>query len=705
MSIDEYRKQFIDNLRFDAEHEGTDPESQFINKTLEQLEDIGELNDPMPMSIEIKGRRGRIMSFDAYAYDEADSALCLIASDFLNDRDSEDTLVNSHINDLCAHMLNFVDESVNGHMSDYCDDSDPAIILAREFKKRIGKTMLDAEIMRFKLFIISNKVLSKQVKNVTKDDFLDRPVELNVWTLERFYQTFESNSSEIIEFSTSDFNCAGIQCIKADLGVGIPYDAYMGIVPGRFLADIYLKYGSKLLQGNVRAFLSVRGKVNQGIRKTIINTPGNFFTYNNGIAVVARSVKFSPDGTKIIHFRDPQIINGGQTTASLANAIIKKEDKNGMDNLFVPMKLTVLNIEDEMSEEQIEQYNSITRQISECANTQNPVSGADFFSNHPFHVLMENLSANIFAPPVDGTPYPTRWFYERSRGKWEQEQMKLTPAQTKHFREKCPKKQLVKKEKLAKCLNTIECNPHQVAAGSAYNMKYYSPRMIALYEKSKDSINEVFFKKAMASVIIFDEVDSLVNKSEWYPVGGNKAQIVPYTIAKIVSMVPKDKSIDYNRIWQKQHMYPSFVRQVEIIAPKVHQWLLDNCGGVIVREFAKKADTWKNFQDYRCSLTDAFIEDLVSADSVKDEERAAKKRSMFDSNIDLTVQIYKKGAAFWLDIAAKLNKYKLLSYGDREFVSQVASICQRNSLLSTKQAYKLKKIIEKAVESGLIIEE
>ena len=254
-------------------------------------------------------------------------------------------------------------------------------------------------------------------------------------------------------------------------------------------------------------------------------------------------------------------------------------------------------------------------------------------------------------------------------------------------------------------MNTIECNPHQVAAGSAYNMKYYSPRMIALYEKSKDSINEVFFKKAMASVIIFDEVDSLVNKSEWYPVGGNKAQIVPYTIAKIASMVPKDKSIDYNRIWQKQHMYPSFVRQVEIIAPQVHQWLLDNCGGVIVREFAKKADTWKNFQDYRCSLADDFIEDLVSADSVKDEERAAKKRSMFDSNIDLTVQIYKKGAAFWLDIAAKLNKYKLLSYGDREFVSQVASICQRNSLLSTKQAYKLKKIIEKAVESGLIIEE
>lgn len=50
----------------------------------------------------------------------------------------------------------------------------------------------------------------------------------------------------------------------------------MGIVPGKFLADIYLKYGSKLLQGNVRAFLSIRGKVNKGIRDTIINNPNSF---------------------------------------------------------------------------------------------------------------------------------------------------------------------------------------------------------------------------------------------------------------------------------------------------------------------------------------------------------------------------------------------------------------------------------------------
>ncbi|MFR1003385.1 MAG: hypothetical protein ACLSBJ_03895 [Bacteroides xylanisolvens] len=165
MEIEEYRAQFIDQLRFDADHEGTEPETQFILKTLEELESIGEFNDPMPMSIEMRGKRGRIMAFDAYAYDEADSALILIASDFTNERDAVNTLTNTRIVDLYTHMCNFLDEVVNGKMSDYCDDSDPAIILAKEFRKKIGKGLLDTEILRFKFYIISNSILSKQVKS------------------------------------------------------------------------------------------------------------------------------------------------------------------------------------------------------------------------------------------------------------------------------------------------------------------------------------------------------------------------------------------------------------------------------------------------------------------------------------------------------------------------------------------------------------
>lgn len=703
MTIEEYRKQFINDLRIDAEHEGTDPEAQFINKSLEQLEDIGELNDPMPMSLEIRGFKGRIMSFDAYAYDEADGALCLITSDFSNELDNAETLTNSRIDEIVKHMQNFIEESVNGDMTNYCDDSDPAIIVAKEFRKRIGKTMIDTEIIRFKFFIISNKILSKYVKDVSREDFLERPVELSVWTLERFFQTFETNTSEIIEFDTSDFGCDGIQYLKADLGNGVDYNAYMGIVPGKFLADIYLKYGSKLLQGNVRAFLSFRGKVNKGIRETIDKHPENFFTYNNGIAIVARSVDFSSDGSKIVHFRDPQIINGGQTTAALASAIIKKEAHKGMDNLYVPMKLTVLNIEDEMSEEQVEGYNQITRDISKCANSQNSVSEADFFSNHPFHVLMEKLSKKVMAPPVNGNPYQTIWFYERSRGKWEQEQMKMTQAQRKIFCEKNPKRQVIKKEKLAKCLNTIYMNPNQVCQSSAINFSRFAVKINDIYDNHKDDINEAFFKKSIDSVIIFDTLDNMISKASWYPKGGNKAQITPYTISKLMSLIPKDKDLDWKTIWQKQTLYPALASELIRLAYVTHNFLLKEANGGLVRTISRTQKVWDDFKSVKFDLSEEFIASLISKVETKTEERAAMRAHKFNSDIDNSVEIFKLGADYWYKIYNDLVKSSILSYGDCAFIKGIADYIKKNRLPSTAQCKRLMRIVVKAEDKGYLM--
>ena len=703
MEIEEYRQQFIDELRFNAEHEGTEPETQFIEKTLNDLEEVGELNDPIPISVEMRGSRNRILAFDAYAYDEADSALVLIASDFTNQRDTAPTLTNTRIEELYGRMLNFVEESVQGNISKYCDDSDPALLIANEFRKKIGKGMLSTEILRFKFFIISNATLSKQVKNLSKPDLLERPVELNVWTLERFFQTFASNSSEIIEIDTADFDCQGIQCLKADLGQGSEYDAYLGIVPGKFLADIYLKYGSKLLQGNVRAFLSVRGKVNKGIRDTIINHPENFFTFNNGIAIVARSVAFSPDGSRIVHFKDPQIINGGQTTASLANAIIKKEARYSMDTLFVPMKLTVLNVENDMSEEQIEQYNTITKTISQCANSQNAVSDADFFSNHPFHVMMEKLSRKVMAPPVDGNPFQTIWFYERSRGKWEQEQMKLTVAQKKKFCEMHPKNQVIKKEKLAKCYNAILMNPNQVCQSSAINFSRFASVIEKIYEEQRDSINEDFFKKCVSSVILFDSLDSLVGRASWYPKGGNKAQIVPYTISKLMTLIPKDRDLDWYYIWQKQSLYPELVEELLKLAYVTHNFLMDQANGGIVRTISRTQTVWKNFQDYKYTLSDKFIGTLASMAENKAVAQSAKKAHKFNSDVDASVEVFKRGSQYWMKVYNDLVKETVLSYGDCSFIKGIADYITRGNLPSSSQCKRLLKIVAKAEDKGYIM--
>lgn len=704
MDIGEFRIQFMEQLRFDAEHEGTEPESQFISKALDLLEEIGDVSDPMPMSIEMKGRRGRIMALDAYAYDEADGALIMIASDFINEIDNTPTLTNTRIDELFLHMRNFIEESVEGDVSAYCDDSDPAINIAKEIKTKVGKSMLATEILRFKFIILSNAVLSRQVKNVSREEFLERPVELNIWTIERFHQTYSTNSSEIIEIETKDFGCDGIQYLKADIGEEANYDAYLGIVPGEFLANIYCKYGSKLLQGNIRAFLSVRGKVNKGIRETIIRNPENFFTYNNGIAVVARTIGFSEDKSKIIYLKDPQIINGGQTTASLANAKIKKEVKDGgMNNLFVPMKLTVLNVDDDMSEEDIDRYNSITKTISQCANSQNAVSEADFFSNHPFHVLMEQLSRKKMAPPVNGNPYQTIWFYERSRGKWEQEQMQLSPAARAKFCEKHPKNQVIKKEKLAKCLNAFAMNPHEVCQSSAINFSHFAKTINNLYETSKESINEVFFSKCVCSVIIFDSLDRRINKADWYPTGGNKAQIIPYAIAKMMSMIPKDLDLDWKLIWQKQEMYPALEKELMNLAHIIHEFFEKEAQGGLVRSLARRAETWNKCKSLPLSLSEEFRSTLIPKDEMKREEAAAKKERKFSQGIDISVEVFKLGAEYWKKVYNDLSKENILSYGDVAFIGSIAEYIKRNSLPSAAQCKRLIKIVEKAEDKGYIM--
>lgn len=705
MDIEEYRKQFIDDIRNDASLESTDPERYFIERVLFDLEGIGALNDPIPMSVEIRNARRQILAFDGYSYDEADGALVLIISEFSNQRDSVPTLTNTRIDELLSYMQRFIEESVNGNIRNFCDDSNPAINIANEFKKKIGKGMTSTEILRFKFIIISNYTLSKQVKNLSQPDFLGRPVDLNVWTLERFFQTFISNSSEILEIETCDFDCEGIPCLKADLGGQSNYDAYLGIIPGKFLADIYLKYGSKLLQGNVRAFLSFRGNVNKGIRTTIMKEPENFFTYNNGIAIVARAIRRSPDKTKIVYFKDLQIINGGQTTASLASAIIKKEAPKGMDTLYVPMRLTVLNVEDDMSEEQVQNYNDLTKTISECANSQNAVKPADFFSNHPFHVKMEQLSHRVMAPPVDGNPYQTVWFYERSRGKWEQEQMKLTPHNRDLFKEKNPKNQLITKEKLAKCYNAILMHPDQVCKSSADNFKIFAPYIDEIYENDRDSINEEFFKKSVCSIIIFDTLDKLISQEEWYPKGGNKAQITPYTISKLMTLLPKGTDLDWVSIWNKQTLYPVLATELLKLAYFTHKYLEKKADGGLVRSLSRLVATWSDFKTVEYSLSESFLRTLISKEETRTVEQAARRTHKFNSKIDASVEIFKLGAPYWMNVYNVLTKEELLSYGDCDFIRSIATYIGKGSLPSTAQSRRLMKIVEKAEDKGYIMPE
>jgi len=198
-----------------------------------------------------------------------------------------------------------------------------------------------------------------------------------------------------------------------------------------------------------------------------MNEPYMFFAYNNGITATAQEVEtnVSETGLQITRIKDLQIVNGGQTTASLFHT--RRKAKAPLDGIFVQMKLAVIDSQES---------ETVVPRISEYATTQNRVNAADFFSNHPFHIRMEEFSRRIWAPAKQGEQRETKWFYERARGQYADAHAKLTPGEQRRFKAENPKSQMITKTDLAKFENVWDEHPKWVNLGAQKNFAQYAKR-------------------------------------------------------------------------------------------------------------------------------------------------------------------------------------------------------------------------------------
>ena len=256
---------------------------------------------------------------------------------------------------------------------------------------------------------------------------------VSIFDIEKIKKLEEGlNINEEMEIDLSEEYKESIPVLSAHMSES-PYRSYLAVMSGQLLASIYERWGNRLLEKNVRVFLQAKGSVNKGIRNTIDDDPSMFFAYNNGITATADDIKVEdlPRGRAITQIKNLQIVNGGQTTASIYSAYKNKKD---VSKVFVQMKLSVVN--KEKSEE-------VVPLISRYANSQNKINAADFSSNHPFHLQIEKLSRGILAPPAENSIKSTKWFYERSRGQYQDMKNKgFTISQKKRFESENP---LVKK--------------------------------------------------------------------------------------------------------------------------------------------------------------------------------------------------------------------------------------------------------------------
>lgn len=742
MDYQEYKEDFLNTLRADSVHSGTDTEDEFLNHTLDLLMDFNELDSPEMTGMgDKKGKGGRLMRADGYCFDETDHSLILLISDFQDSREP-DKLTRTRVDELYWRLYYFIDEVCNGNISTYFDDSDDVLKISDYIRRRMNAQHDDPQlILKVKFYILTNKELdtrllstnllettisntrgkkkkAKTTKKIKKENFNGKPLEIALWYPERFFEMENSNNNEPIVIDVAeDYGCNGIPCIKGNIGDNLDYEAYIAIIPGKLLADIYIEHGSRVLEGNVRAFLGTGGSksVNSGIRRTINTDPTKFFTYNNGIATTASDVETNfVDGqlyiTKIV---DLQIINGGQTTASLAEAVLKKTNTD-LKGIYVPMKLTVIDDRESEDENGIRFYDAMVQSIAKFANSQNKVTAADLFSNDPFHIQMEQMSKRYLAPPGQSA-VPTGWYYERSRKKYKQEQIKLSKDSQKRFQSKFPKSQVITKEQLAMYITTVfSLRPDIVSKGKNWTMKAFGTEISEIYKKNKEAFNEFYFKKCICAAIIYRTVDSYLETHKdsarkptgfWYKTGGYKLNIVPYSIAKIISSIPEGLSLDWTQIWNKQAISSSFMREIEIVTKMTNDFICDS-NGVIVTEYCKKLSTWEEFRDkIGYSPSADFLSELISTAEVKEYEHDAKSDKKDDNNLKNIMAIINRGADYWQNLVRIAQNNRIsVSYQELTAIKQLIDMSVTGKLPITSSG-KVPSKVTKAVQLALALED
>lgn len=542
MDLSEFRADILDDVHFNASLNGTSPREEFLTLYAEALVEAGEFEDFEQLAYEGVGSRNRKIQIDGYYYSEFDNCLYIIICPF-SDSIEIQSLTATEADNQFKRARAFIEESRSGFIQKYAEESSPGYGFALDVQKQFGK------VPKIKFYILTDMVMSKRIHDIQSSKLGDSVAEYHIWDISRLQSLQESKTGkEEIVIDLREFSENGIPCLEA--GSNDEYTAYLCNIPGSILADLYNRYGGRLLEGNVRSFLSAKGKINKEIRNTILNRPEMFFAYNNGIAATAYGVQVEYGGVcpYITQIKSLQIVNGGQTTASLAAAAVNDKAKvNGLKDIYVPMKLSVVTPEKAME---------LIPNIAKYANKQNRVSDADFFSNHAFHIRMEDFSRRILAPAVKGNQFGTHWYYERTRGQYKQEQARMTKTQKDRFLIQNPKAQMFTKTDLAKYLNIYRQLPHQVSTGAQKNFIRFAEWASEAWEKNETDFNEAFFRKVVCLNILFKRTDYLVKNAAWYEMG-YKAQVVTYALSYPFYAIEKqsaDIALDFRSIWSKQEI-------------------------------------------------------------------------------------------------------------------------------------------------------
>jgi hypothetical protein len=668
----EFAETFRQDLISLAEAEGEEalmPEV-FTSTLLDTLVEVGEIEDA-----EVCYHRDRGVEVSGYGIED-DEILNLFGTLYRGDVPPAST-TQTEIETTLRRMRGFWERCRSGPYQAKLEDSGPAFDMALRVHHAADN------IRRLRLIVLTDG--ASRVEHLPPERVNGLEIVPSVWDIQRLHRLSSAGMRrEAIEIDFADQHGGAIPCL-ATRGESGEYGALLAIFPATVLNDIYAEYGPRLLELNVRSFLQARGKVNRGIRDTLTNEPERFLAYNNGISATASDVDLvdMPDGGRGIgRIRHLQIVNGGQTTASIHHAV--QREKVDVSRAHVQAKITLVP-EDRLDD--------IVPLISRFANSQNRISEADLTANHPFHVRMEELSRTVWAPATDGTQRQTRWFYERGRGQYADALAReRTPARKSAFKQQHPSKQRLQKTDVAKYENTWDQLPHIVSRGA---QKSFVEFMQRLEQRGRFEPEIDYFRHLVAKAILFKRAERIVTEQAF---GGYRANIVTYSVALISHHTAQ--RLDLDRIWEHQDIDEPTARTIADLSHQVYAVLTDPPGAANVTEYAKRETCWKRVRELSITLPDDLVAELVPVGRPARSVASVGLSGVQPEEQQAIEKVTAVGADGWFALSRWAKQTENLQPWERSLAFSLGKLVRHGRSPSRKQAVQGERILEDAHRLG-----
>jgi len=576
--LPDFARHFQSDVASSAEAMGMLKEHAFIERVSEPLIEYGEVSAVEPCHFQSRG-----VKVDAYDIDDDHANLTLIVSQFISHSNlAELNVTNSTIDTIFKRCRSFLEKCISTNYYSQIDISSPAYDLAVLISE-CRESLLSVKI------VLATDGIAK-ARQAESDTFEGIEIKYVIWDLGRLHSFEKTGQREIILIDFEAEYGRSIKCVRSSDSTET-YTTYLAFISGNLLAGLYGRWRTRLLERNVRVFLSNRPKVNRDMRDTIRKEPNMFCAYNNGITVHARAVTTIGDGDgpiEISKVEDFQIVNGGQTTASLYHAL--KEDKADLSQISVQMKLMVINDNKRqpfLAEDQI-LSEVLVPKISRYSNSQNRVQFADLLANDPPHPEIERLSRNVLAPDPTGGSLETFWIYERTRGSYNETRRleARTPAQKRKFDQKYPRPQKFDKSKFGKAWNSYRLQPHTVCMGAMKNFGLFNSW---LQEQTTDDWL-AFFRKTVAQILMWNATEKMVRKKRY---GGYTHAIVSYSLSWFHFSTKLE--LDLERLWVEQKIHADIMIALDVIADTVNLHIRNT--KLNVTEWCKKEECWTSLKE------------------------------------------------------------------------------------------------------------